>query len=391
MIKEIEMQLEEKIIPFWKRLSDITFGGFYGHVDYDLKIDYKAKKSLISTARHLYAFSLWFNHFKNESYLKEAKQAFEFLLKYKDQEYDGYVWLVDYKGKHIDLTKHIYGQAFVIYGLSEYYKATQDVKALDEALTLFKLIENKSCENIFLYHEAFTKKWDKRSNELLSVHNTSLVHTMNTVIHILEAYTNLYKVSGNMEVKRKIIEILEGIYFKFYDKHNKNFFMYLDEGGTIVDMGESFGHDVETCWLVDEALNAIEVESPHLRQMTYDVCEQVYKKAFTCNGLISEKINGINNEERVWWIQSEAMVGFYNHYQKTRNHTYLEAVQSIYKFTTEFIVDKRNHAEWLWGVDKNLKPMKHRGFAESWKTGYHNGRALIELIKRGYTHDTSNV
>lgn len=391
MIKEIELQLEDKIIPFWRGLNDRTYGGFYGHVDYQLNIDKQAEKSLISTARHLFSFSLWFNHFKNEAYLKEAKHAFEFLLKYKDHKYDGYVWMVDYQGQHTDLTKHIYGQSFAIYGLSEYYRATKDSKALDEALALFKLIEEKSCKNLYIYHEAFAQRWEKSSNELLSVHDTNLVHTMNTVIHILEAYTNLYKVSKDNDVKQKIIEILEGIYYKFYDNKQNRFFMYLDYGGNVVDMGESFGHDIETCWLVDEALQSIEVELPHLRQMTYDVCEHVFKEGFTDMGLISERINGIDNEERVWWIQSEAMVGFYNHYQKTKNKTYLEAVKSIYEFVIKFIADERDNAEWLWGVDKDFKPMKHRGFAESWKTGYHNGRALIELIRRGDSHDSSKL
>jgi cellobiose epimerase len=379
----IEVHLKNKIIPFWKQLIDREFGGFYGHVDYDLQIQKQSSKSLISAARHLYTFSLWYDYFKEEELLTYAHHAYQFLKKYKDTCEQGYFWMLDHQGQVMNSTKHIYGQVFVIYGLSEYYLITKDQKVLDEALELYHLIEEKAKIKPFHYHEAFDRDWHQTDNDLLSAHGPHFIYTTNTLLHMLEAYTNLYKASQANYVKEKIEELLNGFVEELYDSNNQLISMYLDKDRVVASIGQSYGHDIESCWLIDWALHETGLDHSKVKQMTHDLCTHVYVRAMTNKGLLSENILNHLSKDRIWWIQAEAMVGFYNHYQKTNDSNYLQAVESIYQFILDHIVDPRDHAEWLWGVDEHLKPLTYRGFAEPWKVNYHNGRALIELLKRG--------
>ena len=380
----IEKHLKTKIIPFWKKLIDYEFGGFYGKVDYQLDVQVKADKSLIAISRHLYSFSLWYGYFRDEELLNYANHAYQFLIsKFKDQADEGFYWMLDHKGNPSDVTKHIYGQSFAIYALSEYAMVTKNQQVLDEAIDLFNLIEDKAHTNTFEYHEEFTKQWTKKDNELLSEHGAHLPYTTNSLLHLLEAYTNLYKASKLNIVRERIIELLNGFVKHLYDPEKKLFHMYITDERKIFESGQSYGHDIETCWLIDLALEVTQYKNHEISEMTKTVAYHVYHRAMTGKGLLCEVINSRICEDKIWWIQAEAMVGFYNQFQKTKETKYLQATKDLYHFIMTYIVDPRENSEWLWGVDAELKPIKYRGIAESWKAPYHNGRALIELMKRG--------
>jgi mannobiose 2-epimerase len=160
--------------------------------------------------------------------------------------------------------------------------------------------------------------------------------------------------------------------------------MYFEEDRRTKHLGQSYGHDIETCWLIDRTCDILNIEDPYIRRMTRDVAEYVYQRAMTSRGLLSEVIHGEQIEDRIWWIQAEAMVGFMNHYQKTNDEKYLKAVQDIYQFILNELVDHREGSEWFWGIDDKGNTLNDHGIAEAWKAPYHNGRALVELIKRGY-------
>ncbi|MDI6452757.1 AGE family epimerase/isomerase [Peloplasma aerotolerans] len=380
----LEAHLKTIIIPFWKNLKDMENGGFFGKVDYQLKTHKNSDKTLISISRYLYAFSLWYGYFKEDDLLEDASHAYQFLIEHlRDEIHGGYYWQVTYDGLPSDVTKHVYGHAFAIYALSEYAKITDNKKSLEEALSIFELIEQKAHLGEFSYHEEFTNKWLMKDNELLSEHGANLPYTTNTLLHLLEAYTNLYRASKNTVVKARLIELINGFTKTLYDDKEILFHMYLDHNKQVRRVGQSFGHDIETCWLIDDACLAIDYHRSDIEQMTKNVAEKVYERAFTKNGLYSESIHGRICKDRIWWIQAEALVGFYNHYQKYKDNRYAQATISIYEFIKTYIVDDRPNSEWLWGVDENLEPLKYRGIAEGWKAAYHNGRAIIELLKRG--------
>jgi mannobiose 2-epimerase len=211
------------------------------------------------------------------------------------------------------------------------------------------------------------------------------MYTTNTLLHMLEAYTNLYKASQPLYVKDKINELLHGFFHELYDEEKGLIYMYLDKDRKGCYLGQSYGHDIESSWLIDLALKETGIVHQGIENMTKTICEKVLERAMTDQGLFSERLNGHISKDRIWWVQAEAMVGFYNYYQKTGSETYKEAVAKIYDFTMHHLVDQRRNAEWLWGVDEHMQPITYRGFAEHWKANYHNGRAFIELLKRGLT------
>ena len=220
IIDELRFELENKLIPFWGKLMDKDNGGFYGYVNYDNVVDKTADKGAILNSRILWFFSRAYELNKNEKYLEYAVTAFKFLVeKLLDKECKGLYWMLDYNGKVCDDRKHTYNQAFGIYALSQYYKVTKNEEAIEIALELFNLIEGK-CKDEYGYLEEFDRYWREKENEMLSENGVISDKTMNTHLHILEAYTILYEVTKNGEVKNQLLYLLNLVGTKIITKDN---------------------------------------------------------------------------------------------------------------------------------------------------------------------------
>ena len=384
-MQDVSHYLQSTIIPFWEQLIDREHGGFYGYMDNDGHIDKFANKSLILHSRYLYAFSAWYRAFHDESLKAYMTHSYTFLMnQFYDTVHGGFIWMVDAKGNPVDTTKHIYGQAFAIYGLSEYGMAMQDEHAIDIAVEIYQAIaEHAYLEPPCLYHESFNKKWQKRPNRLLLFHETNYQHTTNTLLHLLEAFQTLYQARKLPRLKKHIEGIIDGFTDILFDSQNNSFYMHVPIEKHIFN-GQSYGHDIETCWLLDRALHVIGDDDKKTQHITLKVAESVYQNAFTNKGLKTEAIQGHVIEDRIWWIQAEAMVGFYNHYEKTKDEKYLDAVKSIYQYVQSDLTNPHAQHEWFWGLDKEGKPIEGHGMVEAWKGPYHHGRALLELIQRGF-------
>lgn len=137
---ELELHLTEKILPCWKMLADEKYGGFYGYVDKELNVYHEVYKGCILNSRILWAFATTARVLGNEHFLTYAKRAYAFLKKFEDKANDGVYWLVTHDGKPLDLTKHTYCQAFAIYGLAAYSRATGLQELLDKAMRSTGLI-----------------------------------------------------------------------------------------------------------------------------------------------------------------------------------------------------------------------------------------------------------
>ena len=386
MIEEMKNHLTGKIIPFWKKLHDEEFGGFYGYMDYDLGLDKKAEKGCILNSRILWFFSNAYMLLKDESLLKEAKHAYEFMDRFcLDKERGGIYWSMTYDGKVEDSTKHTYNQAFAIYALSSYYDASGDESALNKAKELFKTIETK-CTDEKGYLEALDIDFKPASNDKLSENGVMADRTMNTLLHVLEAYTELYRVSKDLVVKEKLCNIMDVFATKVYNSklHRQEVF-FDDNYNSILDL-HSYGHDIETSWLMDKAVEVVKEKKYEdmIYPITSDLAAQIYKVAFDGHSLANECEKGVVNEWRIWWVQAETVLGFINAYEKDNSKTeYLEAARNTWDFIKEYVVDKRDGGEWFWQVDKNGKPDCDKPVLEPWKCPYHNGRMCFEVIKRG--------
>lgn len=382
--QEVKEHLINVIIPFWKKLRDDQNGGYYGWLGYDLKLDKKAEKGCILNSRITWFFSNAYMLLGDESLLDEATHGFNFLMdKCVDKENGGIYWSLNYDGTPLDTTKHTYNQAFSIYALSSYYEATKNEQALALARDLFSLIEEK-CTDEGGYREAFTRDFKPESNEKLSENGVLAERTMNTLLHVLEAYTQLYKVSKDEKVKERLLWIVDTIENKVYNEELHRQEVFFDsEYNSLIDL-YSYGHDIETAWLLDLTLDVIgdDALTERISKITRDLTNQTYKVAFDGKSFPIECENGVVDEHRVWWAQAENVVGLINGYQRQGKQEYLDAAESQWNFIKEYVVDKREGSEWYWEVDKEGKPYPDRPIVEPWKCPYHNGRMCFEVIKR---------
>ena len=385
MREEIQNHLVKDIIPFWKDLRDDENGGYYGWVGYDLKVDKKAVKGCILNSRILWFFSNAYTMLKDESLLKEADHAFAFLKeRCADRENGGIFWSIRYDGTPEDTTKHTYNQAFAIYALSSYYEASGKQEALDMAKELFRIIETK-CTDEIGYKEAFDKAFHEIENDKLSENGVIAAKTMNTLLHVFEAYTELYRVAKLPEVGEKLHWIMETFAHKVYNPELHRQEVFFDENmKSIIDL-HSYGHDIETAWLIDRGVEVLGDPAMEalLSPITRDLTAQIYKVAFDGHSLANECERGVVNTHRIWWVQAETVIGFLNGYQKDPSRKeYLQAAESEWQFIKDHVIDKRAGSEWYWEVDEDGKPCPNRPIVEPWKCPYHNGRMCMEVMKR---------
>lgn len=382
---EMKQHLEEKLLPFWKNLKDDVYGGYYGWVDTDLAVNKEAVKGCILNSRILWFFSNAWATLKDDSIAEYAKHAFDFMKKYcYDAERGGVYWSVAYDGKPEDTTKHTYNQAFAVYALSSYYAVSRNTEALEMAKALFEVIESK-CFDEYGYKEALDIDFYPVSNDKLSENGVMADRTMNTLLHVFEAYTEFYKVTGEERAANKIRWMLDLIAEKIYNPglHRQEVF-FDNDMNSLIDL-HSYGHDIETAWLVDRGVAVLgdKAYAEKMASITADLEQNVYETAYSNHSLKNECERGVDNEKRVWWVQAESVVGFYNAWQKAPEKTYFrEAAYDIWEFIKKYVVDSKEGSEWFWCTDENGKPYLEEPIVEPWKCPYHNGRMCMEIMKR---------
>lgn len=385
MKEEIKSHLTTCIIPFWKNLRDNEHGGFYGYMDYDLNLDKKAVKGCILNSRITWFFANAYMLLKEKSLLEYAEHGYEFMQKYCiDKEKGGIYWSVQYDGTPEDTTKHTYNQAFAIYALSSYYEASGNIEAYESAMALFQLIENR-CKDEIGYMEAFDRNFVEIENDKLSENGVLAEKTMNTLLHVFEAYTQLYRVGHDKQVKIRLERALDAIVEKLYNPKLHRLEVFFDKKmNSILDI-YSYGHDIEAAWLISRGLDVLDDNKRRekMRSIILELTNQVNKMAFDGHSLASECVNGIVDETRTWWMQAEALVGFLNGYELApERKEYLDAAQAEWDFIKNHVIDKRPGSEWFRDLTKDGEPIYGRPIVEPWKCPYHNGRMCMEAIKR---------
>lgn len=385
VVEEVKKEFKEHVIPFWQGMIDKEYGGYYGLLDYDLNLDKKAEKGCILNSRILWFFTNAYVTYNDESYLEYAAHAYAFLKEAcLDREYGGVYWSLNYDRTVCDSTKHTYNQAFSLYALSSYYGATGNEEAKDLAMSIFSLIEEK-CRDDKGYLEAFTRDFKPESNEKLSENGVEATRTMNTLLHVFEAYTELYRVTKEAKVGDCLRYILDLFADKMYNPElGRQEVFFDDEYNSLIDL-YSYGHDIETAWLIDRGLEVLgdEEYTKRLTPITETLTAQVYKEAFDGCSMPAECCKGVVEESRIWWVQVEAIVGFYNGYQKNPEKVeYIKTVRAIWEYIKNHMIDKREGSEWFSEVDINGNPSSRKPIVEPWKCPYHTGRMCFELVRR---------
>ncbi len=379
--KEVDEELQA-LLNWWRTYTvDEQHGGFYGEVGNDNKAIADKPKGIVLNSRILWTFSAAYLLKRNEEDLTIAKRAFHYILgHFYDSPNGGFYWSVGAKGEMLDGKKQIYGQAFTIYGLSEYYKATGDEKALELAKESFQLLEQHSFDPVNLgYIEAFSQSWQTISDLRLSDKDLNAEKSMNTHLHIIEAYANLYQVWKDERLAKAIKQLL--FVFKKHilnENYHLNLFFSLDwqPQSSVV----SYGHDIEAAWLLQECAESLadEDEIVAFKSIALKLSHAVGDGVDGDGGMFYEYDAVHLVREKHWWPQAEAMVGFFNAYQLTKDNDYLLKSISSWTFVTASLKDHQN-GEWYWGIypDGTLMKENKAGF---WKCPYHNGRACMEIL-----------
>ena len=378
-----QAMLNDNIIPFWLALRDEENGGFYGYMDYDLKLDKHAEKGCILNSRILWFFSAAALATGRADLRAAADHAYRFMTDHcVDRTNGGVYWSVTYDGKPLDTTKHTYNQAFAIYALSAYYRLTGDKQALALAEDLFTAIETH-CTDAGGYLEAFTVDWQPESNEKLSENGVLATRTMNTLLHVFEGYAGLYQAAPGEKVRAALLRILDIYAGKVYSPDLHRQLVFFDhEYNSLIDL-YSYGHDIESSWLIDWGTGLLgnDALTKSVGAIDSDLAANVYKTAYTNHSLANECERGRVDTTRVWWVQAESVLGFVNEFAKSGDAKYAAAAADIYHFICDKMVDHRPGGEWFWQTDENGVP-SHKPIVEPWKCPYHNGRMCLELMRR---------
>ena len=365
--KEIRAQLEQKILPFWMNLKDAEYGGFYGFMDNHLILNRMADKGCILNSRILWTFSTAALLSDSAEYRQYADHAMEFFRKFEDPDHGGVYWSVTFDGQPADTTKHTYCQAFTIYGLAAYYRLTGCCGALRKAVRLFRLIEEK-CRDEKGYLEALNADFTPGSNEKLSENGVMASRTMNTLLHVIEAYAELYRAYPDEDVRMAGEKALEQCLHTIYNPAKRRMEVFFDDDfRPLLDM-QSYGHDIEGSWLLwDAAETLLEPEKMNAYQeMCLDLAESATERGFTDHGLHYEIVNGEVNTIRAWWPQAEALLGFAFALEITGDAVWAERMRTQWNYILRAVVDPREGSEWLNEITEDGESL-HKPLAEEWK------------------------
>jgi len=386
-IPQFESELNN-IFRYWAHEGrDLSTGLFYGSIDFHGRKNPNANKGIIMYTRQLWAFSAVALFFESEEYACVADECYAFLqAHFYDKQYGGYIWETDAIGNALNTKKQTYAQAFALYALTEYYKLRKLPEVYGYANMQFECIMEKCFDpKTGGYLEGFTQDWAFDRNNRLSAKDSFADKSMNTNLHILEAFTSFYETFRTLHsfdtLKRVVLDFAQ--YIIGADHH---LILFMDEAWHAESSIYSFGHDIETSWLLWEAAEVLgdNVLREHIKVIVLNMVDAFLAEGIDKEGAVLNEKNiatGHIDANHYWWPQCEAMEGFANAYGMTGEQKYIDALAQAWQYTSEKFIDSKN-GEWHTCINPEGVPVESEDKGGMWKTPYHNGRALMRLIKR---------
>ncbi|MBU3855106.1 MAG: AGE family epimerase/isomerase [Candidatus Phocaeicola excrementipullorum] len=386
--EEVKDELVNDILPFWmNRMTDREQGGFYGRIDGNNCLHPDAPKGAILNARILWTFSAAFRLLKKPEYLETATRAKRYLLDFfYDKQYGGIFWELNADGTPSDVKKQIYALGFAIYGLSEYARATGDREALEYAVRLFEVIEKYSFDPVQNgYVEALTREWQLIQDMRLSDKDENEKKTMNTHLHILEPYANLYRVWKDERLEKQLRNLIKVFVTRILDAESGHLNLFFEEDWSNKYHIISYGHDIEASWLIHEAALALGDQGllAEIEPVIVKIAQAADEGLNRDGSMIYENFVDKQKVDRElhWWVQAENVVGHINLYQYFHDEDALRKALKCWQFIKENLIDGEG-GEWYWSRYADGTVNRKDDKAGFWKCPYHNGRMCMEIIER---------
>ena len=373
--------LTHNILRFWEEHMFDPQGGFFGRMTGEGQLDTNAERGAVLNARIVWAFSAAYRLLQDPRYLTLATHAKEYFLShFIDQHNGGVYWSLTAEGKPLNTKKQTYAISFAIYALSEYARATADKAAIDMAIGLYYCIEKYAFDSINMgYVEALTQQWKPIEDMRLSDKDENASRTMNTHLHVIEAYTNLYRVWPDQQLKNSIRTLLMIFAKHLYNPTNGHIDLFFNDTWQGKRNMASYGHDIEAAWLLNEAIQVIDdTEIALFMKPIIQHIAQASKEGLQSDGSMIHE-NG--DYERQWWVQCEAVVGYIDQWQKSKDSHFIDLAINTYNYITTHLVDWVN-GEWYWAIREDGSIDKENDKAGFWKCPYHNARMCLEVIER---------
>jgi len=389
--KEVSDNLTGNLLPYWSsKMVDKTNGGFYGRIDLNNKVYPDDEKGGILNARLLWTYSSAYRIYGDKSYLGLATRAKDYILAhFIDKQYGGAYRSLNAKGEPADMRKQTYTLSFFIYSLAEYCRATGDQETLEAAKSIFETFEKYALDKESNgYFEVFSRDWKRTHDKLIGESTDKDEKTMNTHLHLMEAYTNLYRVWPDPVMKERLANVVNLFLDHIIDPKTFHLVCFMDRKWNRTSKVDSYGHDIEASWLIYEAASLLKdpVLLERVKKVSIKIADAATEGLQPDGSLVYEKdlATGRVALERSWWPQSEAIVGYLNAYEISGNIKYLERSVKCWQFTDKYLVDRKNGG-WYSNVSaEGYVPMGDKG--GFWVCPYHNGRMCMEVVERVKQH-----
>ncbi len=379
---QLRSELEKDILPFWLNRMQDGRGGFYGRMDGNGHLIPDAPRGGILNARLLWTFSSAFRMFGDPVVGEAAQRAYRQIRdRFYDTEFGGTYWSIDAYGKPLETKKQFYAIAFAVYGLAEYYRATSDTEALELAVKLYHDIEAHSKDpELGGYLEAAGRDWSPIADVRLSERDRNDAKTMNTHLHILEGYTGLYRVWPDAGLRVNLTELTE-LFLSRIVRPDGHLGLFFNENWEPQTGAVSYGHDIETSWLLCETAEVLGDKDlmTRVQVCSRHMAEAAIEGLAPSGGMIYEfnPESGEHDASFQWWVQAETVVGCLNQFRLTEDEEWFERARSSWDFIRRSLLCP--DGEWYWSLNPDGTPNTTDDRAGFWKCPYHNGRMCMEV------------
>ena len=364
LLKETAEVLEQNILDYWLEVETLP--------------------GVILNARVIWAFSAAYAALHRPEYLRTAERVKgAFMAHYIDPVNGGVYWDVDGEGKPLDDKKQLYAQGFAIYGLSEYYKVTGDLKALAAAAALFQMVEDHFADRENGgYIEALARDFSPLEDMSLSAHDINADKTMNSHLHLMEAYANLYRVWPDPSLKQALLHLIDLTCTRIMapDGHLQ---LYFCKDWSVLPGAVSYGHDIETSWLLLESAFATHDLDVVSRVRPYALAlGRAGNEGLMPDGSMRYELltDGTFDDSRQWWVQAETVVGNLWLWKFHGDTAAADRALACWDYIRDNLVD-REGGEWYWAILPDGTPDLSQPKAGFWKCPYHNSRMCLEIMK----------